>query len=162
MKTILLQILIYLPLVHNDGCHQSAYAWEVMRLISADQAQARPVLRCNPELTTAATWRADSLANEDYFAHCDPAGLCANDYARLAGCKLGPQYSKGNEIESLVAGPDNPQEAYQLLMNSPPHREHLTGAGAFFGAQTDIGVATVYKPGTRYGWYTVVLIGNCL
>lgn len=142
-------------------------AWEVARLIQMAPEQTRPALNCNAALTTAATWRAQSLADGDYFAHCDPAGVCPNDYARRAGCDLGPDYGAGNQIESLVAGTGDAQKAFYLLMGSIEHEAHLmglgtTGLGALYAGQDDIGVATVYKAGTKYGWYTVVLIADCL
>lgn len=159
--TNLLQILIYLPLMFNDGCSQSAYGWEVARLISTSPEQQRPALNCNSALTQAAEWRAYSLATGDYWSHCDPNGLCANEYARLAGCNLGPEYDTGNQIESLGAGIDNPEGTVTLLMGSIAHREHLTGVGPFYAAQDDIGVASIYLPGTRYEWYTVIMIADC-
>lgn len=131
-------------------------------LLIGDPRQERPALTPCPALILAAGWRARGLATGDPFAHCDAGGMCANEYARQAGCRLPPAYAaKGNNIESLVAGTDNVQVAFDALATSPAHRDHLFGRGDFFQAQRHAGIALVERLGSPFRYYWVVLIGIC-
>ena len=153
---------IFLPIIVSPLCPWSAYGIALAGSLTTDTRQLRPMMRCNQFLTQAAENRAKNLADNNYFAHCDLTGKCANQYAEDAGCHLPDYYTKnGNNIESLVAGPADPLIAYFFLSNSPAHADHLFGRNPFFLEQMDYGIAAVHQPGSLYGHYYVFLIGIC-
>lgn len=81
---------------------------------------------------------------------------------RNLGCNLPADYAaNGNNIESLVAGSPDPGVIFAALASSPGHADHLFGRG-WFRAQRHVGVAYVEAPGSRFGFYWVVLIGACV
>ena len=154
----------YLPAILALSCQSSMEGANIAGALTTDSRQEHPVggLRCNPALTRAAENRAKSLADGNYFAHCDLEGKCANRYAREAGCRLPDYYSEnGNNIESLVAGPADWSIAYFFLSNSPAHGDHLFGRLPFFREQLDYGIASIHQPGSLYGHYYVYLIAIC-
>lgn len=141
-------------------CFHDERALAFYRLLIDDPRQQRPVLDCHPALVAAAGWRAWGLAHGDPWAHCDADGVCANEYARQAGCRLPWNYaSKGNNIESLVAGSPDVAVMFAALAASPAHADHLFGRNDFFRAQQHVGIAVA--EGGELGWYWVVLIGEC-
>lgn len=141
------------------ACFHDARALAFYRQLIDDPRQQRPVLDCRPALVTAAGWRAWGLAHGDPWSHCDADGVCANEYARQAGCKLPWDYaSKGNNIESLVAGSPDAAVMFAALASSPAHADHLFGRG-WFQAQRHVGIAVA--EGGELGWYWVVMIGEC-
>ena len=155
--------VVWLPIIQAPRCLFSDEAQTIADLLVKDYRQQRPVLRCHPKLVVAAQKRAQNLADLGYFAHCDPSGKCANAYAEEAGCHLPKEYmGNGNNIESLIAGPNNAAAAYWLLSASPKHAAHLFGVGDFFRAQTDYGIGTVRAPGSRFEYYYVFLLGQCI
>lgn len=152
----------FFPIVAVTGCAFGQEAHQFYTLLVTDEAQRHPRLSCNSALNAAALNRAYSMAINKYFAHCDLGGICANDYARAAGCKLPSDYGSGNNIESLLAGTGDALTAYSALMASPSHRAHLLGADEFFMAQDQLGIAFLSQPGSPYTFYWVILIGQCL
>lgn len=152
----------YLPVILALNCQSSMESANIAGALTTDSRQEHPLLRCNEALTRAAVNRARSLAAENYFAHCDLTGKCANQYAREAGCVLPDYYAaNGNNIESLVAGPADWSIAYFFLSNSPSHADHLFGRNPFFREQLDYGIASIHQPGSLYGHYYVYLIAIC-
>lgn len=142
------------------ACFHDARALAFYRQLIDDPRQQRPVLDCHPALVMAAGWRAWGLAHGDPWSHCDDAGVCANEYARQAGCKLPWDYaSKGNNIESLVAGSPDASVMFAALASSPAHADHLFGRNDFFRAQRHVGIAVA--EGGELGWYWVVMIAVC-
>lgn len=142
------------------ACWNSWGAYAFYWLLRNDYRQQRARLECDPRLVLAARRRA--LAQPlDGLAHCDSAGVCANAYARAAGCKLPAGYTAKNEIESLAAGTIDPLEAFRSLARSPDHARHLFGENDTFREQDRIGIAMVEVPGHRYRWVWVVLIARC-
>lgn len=137
---------------------ESAHAF--YRLLIADSRQEHPRLLCWPALVNAARWRAAGLASGDPWAHCDAAGVCANEYARQAGCKLPASYAaKGNNVETLGAGSPVAEAVFAALANSPAHAAHLFGRGEFFRQQWAVGIARA--EGGAWGWYWAVMIAVC-
>lgn len=130
------------------------------RLLVSDARQERPQLACHPALVRAAQRRAASLVASGLWSHCDPAGVCANTVARNMGCALPASYGAGNNIESLVAGSPDVGIMFAALASSPGHADHLFGRG-WFRHQRHVGVAYVEAPGSRFGFYWVVMIGVC-
>ncbi len=142
-------------------CYANAQAETMARLITTDPRQQRTWLRCNPALVKAAQVRAESLARLGYWAHCEPGGPCANDVARRAGCKLPANYVNTNNIESLVGGSPDAPISWTVLSASVAHAPHVLGTADFFREQHDIGVAYLAAPGSKYGFYWVIMIAIC-
>ena len=152
----------YLPVILTVSCLWSGEALLAGGELTTDSRQERTVMKCHPALANAAQARAANLAANNYFAHCDPTGKCANQYARDAGCILPDYYSEnGNNIESLVAGPADWSVAYWFLSNSPAHANHLFGKIDFFREQMHYGVGVVHDASSLYKHYYVYLIAIC-
>jgi uncharacterized protein YkwD len=62
-----------------------------------------------------------------------------------------------NNIESIAAGTSEPEDTWDLWMDSPPHKTHLTGSDEFFAAQYEFGIGHHYDPDSPYGHYWVVI-----
>lgn len=152
---------VFLPLVANKiQCLTLTQVIRFSELMAADGRQQRTAMRCHPALVRAAQSRADEMARTSHFAHCDLKGVCANEYARAAGCRLPAHYvANGNNIESIAAGSFSADAIFAALARSPSHAPHLFGEGDFFRAQEDLGIAVGI--GGRYGWWWVILIGTC-
>ena len=143
------------------SCWRTFGAWVFYQLLISDERQAHPNLDCDRRLVAAAERRAMAQPLTG-LAHCDQWGVCANVYARAAGCRLPANYGpNSNNIESLLGGTLDPLEAFKGLARSPAHARHLFGDGDFFRAQDRIGIAVVDVPGHRYRWVWVILIGQC-
>lgn len=156
-------IYIQPPTDPNAAClDYNPQALAFYRLLVGDSRQERPQLSCHPALVRAAQRRAASLVAGGYWAHCDPNGNeCPNEVARNAGCKLPDEYAvRGNNVESLVAGSPDAGVMFAALANSPGHSPHLFGRG-WFRHQRHVGIAYVAAPGSRFGFYWVIMIGVC-
>lgn len=150
----------YVPMViGRPSCLTMPATERFYSLLATDGRQQRPTMRCNDALVRAAQERADGMVRSGHFAHCDLAGVCANTYARVAGCRLPAHYSSGNNIESLAAGSPVADAVFIALARSPSHAAHLFGQNDFFREQTDVGIAVA--AGGKYGWWWVVMIGIC-
>ena len=149
---------VYLPIVAQQPDPVQAFC----RLLVTDQRQERPHLELCASLQQAAVWRAYGMAcGGDPWGHVDAHDITPNEYARRAGCRLPDDYAtKGNNIESLVAGTADAMTAFAALATSPKHSDHLFGRG-WFGRQRHFGIA-LCKGSGEYTWYWVVLLGECL
>lgn len=108
--------------------------------LPADLA-ARPPLALDRSLSRSAMFKATELRDHRYFAHQSVAtGTWPNQLARDFGYPL-PSWWSGdaNYIESLEAGSVDPRDALMALGNSPSHRRHIFGEGAF-AEYTEAGV----------------------
>lgn len=157
---------IYIPMIltaktETSRCFDSAGALELYNLISTDKRQQRPTLACGLSLVSAARSRAAGLASVDPWGHCDAEGVCANQYARAAGCVLPDNYAiNGNNIETLAAGSASASKTFEALARSPHHAAHMFGENDFFRAQSYCGIAVV--EGGKHGWYWSVMIAACV
>lgn len=144
------------PICWPSAAEQAFY----QRLIN-DSRQQRSRLLCDPRLVAAAKLRAAAQPPTG-LAHCDSLGICANVYARAAGCRLPSYYAmNGNNIESLGGGADDPTVTLDSLARSPSHAAHLFGQNDFFREQDRIGIAMVEIPGWRWKWAWAILIARC-
>ena len=91
------------------------------------------------ELTTAAQWRAEYIETNDYFSHCTKEGDCPNRIIKRFGCDH-PYNENGNAVESLVRGTADARAAYNALIASPSHKEHLHGLNEMTRKQIYYGV----------------------
>ena len=143
-------------------CYMTNGALIFAALLMTDPHQRRKQPRCNSALVEAAQARARSMAEEGYFAHCDPTGKCANAYAVEYGCSLPLGYDpRGNNIESIGAGTSDPYVMYGGLLYSSSHVVHILALSPFFADQLDVGVGFYEKPGSPYTYYWSVLTAPC-
>lgn len=160
---------VYLPLIVNQApaakptaCHMDHRAATFADMLRGSARQQRGSLTCDTALVRAAERRARSMAEGDYFGHCDPAGDCPNRYALRAGCRLPAHYPQnGNSVESITAGSLSARASFDALARSPGHASHLFGLGDFYGKQTRIGIAVAESPGSKYGAYWSIMIAEC-
>jgi hypothetical protein len=152
---------VFLPFVVNERPLPTlTMEEEFFSLLWNDTRQLRPRLTICPTLTIAAKLRALGLANGGPWAHVDKDGVTPNEYARVAGCKLPDYYAtKGNQIESLVAGSPNMTVMFNALAASEKHANHMFGKLDMFRKQDKCGIAVA--TGGQFGWYLCLLISEC-
>lgn len=153
-RLFVVAVALYLPIAFGGDAAQQFY-----EALQNAPGQQRSALTWHPALAEAARRHAAQLAADGNWSHCDLSGKCANQYAVEAGCKHG--YSGANNVESLVAGTNDPAVALRALLGSASHADHLLGRNAFFREQQHIGVALVDMPGSRYRYYWSIMIATC-
>lgn len=144
---------IYLPLAFTP----SNKAKEFLEYLASHPEQKRKSLIWDECLAKAAGIRAEQISNT--FSHCFE-GDCVN---RIVGrvCRLPLEYAEnGNSIESLVAGTPDTKIAFEALLRSSGHTDHLLGRNNFFVEQTRIGIAYLEKVGSAYRFYFAILISK--
>ena len=104
-----------------------------------DPANQRELMNKHAALMNAAQWKADYIAATGDFAHCTRDGECSNKTIKRFGCITGYDENK-NFVESLVWGTNAPDIAYENLLRSSEHVQHLHATNEFFRSQTDYGV----------------------
>ena len=100
-----------------------------------------PPLAVNDRLAAAAGFRANEMAQLDYFGHQSPqTGKWPNEVARDYGYAL-PAYwpNTANNIESIHRGSPTILGVLQSFVGSPLHRVHVMGQG-WFATHEEIGV----------------------
>jgi len=93
----------------------------------------RPAVALNESLRASARFKANEMAEFDYFAHQSQAtGKWPNQLARDAGYPLPAWWSSdANFIESLNSGTADPSLVVSSFAGSPSHRRHIFGEGTF-------------------------------
>jgi uncharacterized protein YkwD len=138
-------------------------AAELYALLLRDSRQLHRELNCNLSLVKAAEAKALEMGVREYFGHCNPEGVCSNTIAIVGGCRLPSFYTpNGNNIESLAAGSDSVELIFLALAASGLHANHIFGLHEFFRTQDQIGIGVANVVGSPFGWYYVVLIGECV
>jgi len=150
---------VYLPIVAVAPLDPLAAFYD---LLLHDSRQQRPRLTVCNALEAGAGKRAWGLANGEPFLHTDRQGRHANGIARALGCALPPEYSdNANYIESLTAGMNDAQVAFDSLARSDHHRVHLFGENDFYRAQHHVGLGFAQNPDAPYHYYWCVWIARC-
>lgn len=150
---------VYLPIVATTPVNPVALFYD---LLLHDSRQQRPRLEVCESLEAGAAQRAYGLAHGDPWAHKDSAGRGANGIARAYGCQLPAEYSdNANYIESLTAGMDDVQVAFDSLARSPSHKVHLFGENEFYKAQYHVGVGFAEGPDAPFRYYWCIWIAVC-
>lgn len=122
--------------------------------------QKRRHPRCNPMLTRVARAKALDMATRGYFSHITPEGEGPNRLVRRGGYQLPSLYNTGrkaNNVEAIAAGYETAAEAWASWVDSRKHRSQVLGLNAFHAAQSDYGVGFAEAPGSRYGYYWVLI-----
>lgn len=115
---------------------------EAIFLWKTDANNQRPQMIESPALMEAALWKATYIENTNHISHCTEDGECPNAMIRRFGCNH-PYSDDGNTIESLVWGTDTMKVAYDALISSPLHVNHIRGEIPFFKEQVYYGVSNV-------------------
>jgi uncharacterized protein YkwD len=123
-------------------------------LLAGWQKRTNPVP--HPLLMEAAQRRAEDMARRGYLSHTSPDGVTPNEVVRSVGYRLPDWYpEKGNNVESLYLGHDEPEEPVRSWFDSPKHHDHLVGEGKFYGSQTALGIGTAVAKDGRQIWVLI-------
>lgn len=117
-----------------------------------NQARLRagcPKLHIDPALTRAAVRHSRDMASNNYFSHTGTRGLGPIDRAQVEG------YPSSYVSENVAAGNAGAVDTFVQWMTSAGHRRNILNCGF-----TEIGVAHVYQPDSRWGHYWTQLLGN--
>ncbi len=132
----------------------------IAALLTNASGQQRPSVQIDPILSKVARARAADMAKRGYVEHVNPDGHGANYLVRQAGYSLPASYDQspgGNNIESLAAGDQTADAAWNGWMGSAPHKQHLLGQLSFYAGQTALGVGYYYDASSDYKHYWVVI-----
>lgn len=145
----------------NPG-YISAAEKEFFNLIKnhPDQQRYRNLIYQSDILQLSTNYRSQDMINKNYVAHFSPTGESPNEVVIRYGCNSGLD-PKGNTIESIVAGTGDPFVAFNALMNSSHHKEHLMGENDFFVTFYGIGVSLCISKESKYRFYWTIHIANC-
>ena len=141
-------------------CTLSSEEAGVLAKMATDAGQRRESVTCNSILAEVARARAEDMAAREYFGHTNPDGIGPNYLVTEAGYKLPDWYDNSldaNNIESIAAGFETPNTAWDAWMNSQGHRTHLLGLQDFYAEQVIVGVGHAYAPDSRFKHYWVVI-----
>ena len=128
-------------------------------------------LKWNSSLAAAASFKAQDMANRNYFGHVNPEGYGMNYYINKYGYSLVPSWfeqKSNNFFESISAGAESPKEAIINLIDdggetvhlNAGHRVHLLGIKDFYQPCYDIGIGWAYNANSTYKYYCCVLIAK--
>jgi uncharacterized protein YkwD len=153
---------LYLPFIvsalSTNGPNEQEQ--QIAELLHNEHGQQRPYLHYSVILATVARQRATDMAQRAYMSHINPDGQGPNYLVRQAGYVLPAYYGQAldaNNIESIAAGQTTAKQTWADWLASPAHRTHVLGTDPFYAAQVDYGVGYVYKAGSPYGYYWVVI-----
>ena len=132
---------------------------------------AKHPLQWNNQLAKAAQFKAEDMANRNFFGHVNPEGLGMNFFINEFGYTLNPSWlenKSSNFFESLSAGANSPKAAIINLINdgdevihlNAGHRVHLLALKDFYDPCYDIGIGWAYHPNSTYKYYCCVLIAK--
>lgn len=165
--------ILFLPLItngntqahspNNETCAANVQESRVAELLHNDAGQGRAALACDPVLAAVAREKARDMASRNYFDHTNPDGAGPNFLIQQAGYRLPASYSQsrdGNNVESIAAGFESAEGAWDGWLNSDHHRPHVLGEIPFFAEQTEYGVGYFYDPNSFYHHYWVILTAH--
>ncbi len=122
---------------------------ELLRLTNSVRLRhGLSTLRLVERLNQCAHWMAADMAVHGYFGHKDRLGRLVDGRADAFG------YRWRAIAENLAGGQESPQEAIQDWMDSPGHRRNMLDPNF-----TEIGLARVKFPGSKYREYWVQVFG---
>jgi uncharacterized protein YkwD len=106
-------------------------------------------LTVSVNLNRAATWMVADLSAKSYFSHTDSLGRVPSE--RISDC--GGTAASG---ENLAAGTrlETAQQVFAVWRASSGHNLNM-----LYADYTQIGIARVYSPGSRYNWYWATTFG---
>ncbi len=138
-------------------------------IVDLSAVAAQPPLAVNGDLTGSARFKAQEMADNNYFAHESPISGWPNNLARSFGYNLASTLNdNANNIESLAAGsfstytqPLAPLVALivDAGVNPPGHRQHLLAMLAFWQQFREIGVGYGSNPSSNLKNYWAIHTG---
>jgi uncharacterized protein YkwD len=168
-----LTFLVFLPVITTvelraerlpppvaEQCRLNANESAIANSMASDPNQNRPQLHCNSILAQVARARAEDMGRRGYFSHTTPEGYGPNHMVKQAGFVLPEWYDHSpgaNNIESIAAGYNTAQKAWDAWMKSSRHREHLLAEDQFWAEQVEYGIGYAFVEGSPYLHYWVVL-----
>lgn len=108
-----------------------------------------PPLAVSPELSLAARYHSQDMADQNYFSHTDLGGHSPGWRAQQAG------YSGMAGWENIAAGQGTAGEVVTAWYNSLDHRRNMLDCSL-----TDIGVGYGYSAGSMYHSYWTQAFGR--
>lgn len=141
-------------------CELSRVENQLADWLMTHSGQKRETLVCDPALQEFAAARAKDMADRNYFGHVTPERKGPDELLRETGYEIPKYYVGGisNSIESILAGEDDPRQAWKLFLSSATHRNHLLGSGDMYAKQQRFGIAHLHQPASRYAHYWVIVI----
>lgn len=122
---------IYLPFVAKYNNPRIVFG----NLLLSHPLQQRKTLQYSTCLQQSADVKARLLLETGIISHTIN-GIAPNALARSYCSNLATEYEDNkNYIESLVVGAKEADTAFNSLMNSPKHKEHLMGESDFYKEQ---------------------------
>lgn len=116
----------------------------VARSCGSKQMPAAPAVTWNGYLASAARAHALDMATRGFFDHVNPDGIGIDGRANAAG------YTGWREVAENIAAGQSVNTVMQAWLNSPSHCETLMDGGL-----KEVGIAYLYRPGTKFGTYFV-------
>jgi uncharacterized protein YkwD len=117
----------------------------VIAAVNRSRADAGcPPVRLDAALTRAARAHSAHMARHGRLTHTGAGSSTPAERVRSAG------YRAGRSAENIASGPDTPEAAVQLWMDSPPHRDALLTCG-----YSHAGVGAEHGDGGP--WWTLAL-----
>lgn len=150
--------LVTPKVTQSDG--GSATEKQMAALVRGHSSQKRTQLVWDSRLASAARARALDMGKRGYFSHIDPDGYGPNWYVTQAGYRLPIQWTafkSENQVESILAGSNTSQGAFDRWMGSRKHTSHLLAINPFYRNQTRFGVAHVVLPNSQWKDYWVFI-----
>jgi hypothetical protein len=133
-------------------CGSNPNTQALAALIINHPSQKRQELSCNELLVEIADKRAKSLLN-------DPTSdnITANQFVIKNGFRFASYYPvTGNQVEAVANKVELPEKAFEYLISSDKHHDHVLGYGDFFERQTQIGVG-FYQSELNQTQYVVLI-----
>lgn len=135
---------------------------------SIKYAKPKPALVVDSILMKAARIKATDMAEKNYFDHINKEGEGINWLISSLGYTLADIYTRKkyfNSFESIAAGYASGITNINTLIldkgqDPPGHRQHLLGLTTAWSDCTDIGVAIVHNPKSKYKYYCVIIIAK--
>ena len=157
---VVFSLFFYNSLHAQSICGNNQQAKRLAELIRQHPKQSRIKINCNQQLTEIAEQKALLLSEHSVLMH-NIGRLTPNQNLRHKGYPLSKNYPIiGNQVEALAAGEKRPENAFEQLLNSKPHRLLLLGNDNFYQAQNELGVAYVRQTKSPYDHYWVIYLAD--
>jgi len=130
---------------------KSEFIERVLQLTNREREKAglQP-LELDLKLSSSASWKADDMADKDYFDHSDGGGRDFVDRAEKFG------YADWTYLgENIAAGQPTPEEVVQEWMASPGHRKNILKP-----QYREIGIGYAAAPRSSFRSYWVQEFGT--
>ncbi len=108
-------------------------------------------LSLSDNLNRSAAWKAQDMADNDYFAHNDDP-ISRTWVERIRACGYTANTYLG---ENLAAGNQSAADAFNQWKNSPAHNDNMLSAN-----YTVIGIGRAHNSSSTYSWYWATDFGG--